>query len=199
MLNAIKNSFRRFRRDEQGTIVVEAMLFFPLLLSALLMSFVFFDAFRNQSINLKANYTIADAISRETDYITNAFVNNTWNLHKFLTNSQHLTKMRISIISYDAVKDEHRIVWSRARGGGQDYNSKPISNIGLNTADIPIMPNNEILIVVQTEVVYEPTFNVGLDVFAFTNVSYTRPRFAPDNICYSHSGSEGGRICPLDS
>lgn len=87
----------------------------------------------------------------------------------------------------------------RARGGGEDLDDKPVTRIGLQASDIPVMPNNEILIVVQTEVVYEPYFNVGLDAFMFKNTSYTRPRFAPDNICYSHSGSEGGRICPLDS
>lgn len=55
--------------------------------------------------------------------------NNTWNLHRFLTNSEHLTQLRVSIISYNSSNVQHRIVWSRARGGGEDLDDKPVTRI----------------------------------------------------------------------
>lgn len=199
MIKRLKSKLRRFRRDEDGSIVAEAVIMFPTLFAAVLATFVFFDAFRNQAINLKANYTIADSISRQSDYITDDYIVNTWKLHRFLTNSPSLTNLRISIIKYDEDDDEHTVVWSRVEGGGSDYVNTSIDNINLTTADIPVMPNNEILIVVQTTVDYEPNFSIGLEGFRFVNTSYTRPRFVPDNVCFSPSGNDWDRVCPGDS
>lgn len=198
MFNRIKSRLRRFRRDEDGVIVVEAMIMFPTLMAAVLATFVFFDAFRNQAINLKANYTIAESLSRQEEYITNVYMINMWNLHRFLTNSRHLTNLRVSVISYDADEDEHLVVWSRVKGGGSSHDDSPITAIGLSADDIPIMPNDEILIVVQTQVEYEPQFSIGLGRFTFANTTYTRSRATPDNVCYNHvATNEGGRICPI--
>jgi len=203
MFNAVKSRLNRFRRDDEGSIIAESVIMFPTLFAAVLAMFVFFDAFRNQSVNLKANYTIADSLSRQTEYVTNTYMNNMWNMHRFLTDTRHLTRMRISVISFDATANggvgKHNVVWSRAKGGGADFTDAAISSIGLNKNEIPIMPNNEILIVVQTEVAYEPDFSVGLEGFTFTNTTYTRPRFNPDNLCYSHNNTHSGRVCPGDS
>lgn len=199
MINFIKSKLRKFRRDDDGSIVAEAVIMFPTLFAAVLATFVFFDAFRNQAINLKANYTIADSISRQTDYITENYITNAWNLHRFLTNSPSLTNLRVSVIKYDEDDDEHTIVWSRVKGGGSDYEDAEISMIGLTKSEIPVMPNNEILIVIQTSVDYEPNFSIGLEGFRFVNTSYTRPRSAPDNVCFSYDGSDWNRVCPGDS
>lgn len=199
MLTNLKSRLTRFRRDDEGSIIAEAVIMFPTLFAAVLATFVFFDAFRNQSINLKANYTIADSLSRKEDYVTNTYMINTWDLHRFLTNSAHLTQLRISVIKYDEDADLHTVVWSRAKGGGDSYDDSAIDMIGLNRSEIPIMPNNEILIVVQTETIYEPNFSIGLEAFRFKNTSYTRHRFSPNNLCYSHNNTFGGRVCPRDS
>lgn len=194
----LKSRLSRFRRDEDGTVVVEAMIMFPTLMCAVLATFVFFDAFRNQSMNLKANYTLAEAVSREDSYITNVFMNNTWELHKFLTSSSRVTRMRISVLKYDATTKTHTIVWSRAKNDGDDYQNAPINLIELTTADIPVIPDGEVIIVLQTTVAYEPSFSIGLEGFTFDHTTYTRPRFT-DNLCFSSDGSDANRICPFDS
>lgn len=198
MLKSLRTRLNRFRRDEEGSIIAETVIMFPTLIAAVLATFVFFDAFRNQAINLKANYTIADSISRQDRPITNNYMINMWNLHRFLTDSSSLTQLRISVISYDEDDDEHTIVWSRTKGGGSSYDDEPISRIGLSKSEIPVIPNNEILIVVQTSVDYEPNFSIGLDGFTFENTTYTRPRFVPTNVCYSHNDTDT-RICPIGS
>ena len=199
MLNFIHKKWFRFRNSEDGSIIVEAVIMLPTLFAAVLATFVFFDAFRNQAINLKANYTIADSLTRQELYVTNTQIVNTWRLHRFLTNSSSMTRLRISVISYDEDDDQHRVVWSRAEGGGIAYTDSPISVIDLNPNQIPVMSNEEVLIVIQTEVDYEPGYNIGLGAFTFANTTYTRPRWNRSNLCFSYDGTDDGRICPGDS
>lgn len=198
MMKRFLTRIRRFRDDDEGSVIAEVVIMFPTLFAAVIAMFVFFDAFRNQSINLKANYTIADSLSREDGYITNTYMINTWRLHRFLTNSRALTELRISVIRYDAELNAHTVVWSRIKGGSGNFSNKPLSNIGLTAADIPEMPDDDTLIVVQTAVDYEPNFSIGLGAFTFENTTYTRPRWAP-NLCYSHNDTTSGAICPLNS
>ena len=199
MLNLISKKWRAFRSGEDGSIIAESVIMFPTLFAAVLATFVFFDAFRNQAINVQANYTIADSFSRQEEDVTNTQLVNTWRLHRFLTNSSTLTRVRVSVISYDEDDDSHRIVWSRAKGGGAAYTDRPISVLGLNKNDIPIMPNEEILLVIQTEVDYEPRFSIGFGAFTFENTTYNRPRSNAENICYNHNGTNANSICPIGS
>ncbi|MCW1951573.1 MAG: hypothetical protein KIH44_009445 [Octadecabacter sp.] len=203
MLTFIKSKFRRFRREEEGAMVVEAMIMFPTLFAAVIATFVFFDAFRNQSINLKAAYTISDALSREDHYITNLYITNAWRVHRFLTNSETLTKLRVTLIQYvDDTADgtdngEYFVVWSRQKGGAGTLNNSGLRQMGGNN-EIPVMPSGEALILVQTWVDYAPSFSIGLGSFTFENTIFTRPRFAPNGICYDHNGVQNGsELCPV--
>ena len=196
MLTYCKTLLRRFRREDEGSMLVEAVIILPTLFAAVLATFVFFDAYRNQAITIKANYTIADAVSRESGYITNTYMINTWTLHKLLTNSDNLTQLRVSVIEYDSDTDKHTVIWSRAKGGGLAYDDVAISVIGLSANDVPVLPDSEILIVVQTSVDYEPDFSIGLGAFTFANTTFTRPRWAGRNLCYSQNDTASGAICP---
>ena len=205
MLKFIKTKFRRFRREEEGAMVVEAMIMFPTLFAAVIATFVFFDAFRNQSINLKAAYTISDALSREEEYITRIYLNNTWRVHRFLTNSDSLPMLRVSLIQYiddtddDVDNGDYFVVWSRGRGGAGALLNSGLTAM-VNNDEVPVMPDGESLILVQTWVDYEPNFSIGLGGFTFENTIFTRPRFAPNGICYDHNGTEDGHeICPNSS
>ena len=67
-MNLLKR-LRLFTDDNRGSIPTEGVLAFTMLIWWYLASFQFFDAFRQKNINLKAAYTIADLISRQTDAI----------------------------------------------------------------------------------------------------------------------------------
>lgn len=198
MLKRIKSTVHRFRREEEGTVVVEAIIIFPVLFAAVLSTFVFFDAFRNQSINLKAAYTISDALSRETEAITNDFMINSWRMHRFLTNAEALTQLRVTLIQYHADEDEYTVVWSEAKGGPGHLGNADLTAMVTNE-EVPVMPDLETLILVQTWVNYKPNFSIGIGEFTFENMIFTRPRSAPNGICYSHDGTAADRVCPLDS
>ena len=70
---------------------------------------------------------------------------------------------------------------------------KVLTNAGL--ADIldklPVMPNNEVIIVLQNWLSYEPMFSVGLSAFEFENLIVTRPRFNSAQLCWN-SQENGG-------
>ena len=197
MFRRITNHLRKFRRDEDGTIIAEAVTMFPTLFAVVIAMFVFFDAFRNQSINLKAAYTISDAISREQNTLDNNYIVNTWRLHRFLSNSQTLTRMQVSLIQYDEDANDYRVVWSESKGGIGDLTDGVLDTMVANN-QIPVMPHEETLIVLQTSVNYTPSFTIGLGSFNFDNLIFTRPRFTPQ-LCFSSDGSFNNRVCPTNS
>lgn len=182
MLGKVRSYLRRFRRDDEGSIAVEAILVFPLLFWSVLATFVYFDAFRSQSNNVKAAYTISDALSRETGYITPEYLTSLYRLHEGLTTSNHNTKIRVTIIRYDADQDKYSVVWSQQRGGAGRLNTPMVEAM---RDQLPVMPDNEILILYQNWIVYEPIFSIGLEAFTFENMVFTRPRFTPEQLCWN--------------
>ncbi len=63
-LGSIRRYLRRFACDEQGSMLIEGILVLPALAWAYMGTFVFFDGFHAQSVNVKIAYTIGDAMSR---------------------------------------------------------------------------------------------------------------------------------------
>lgn len=182
-----KTALQSFRSEEGGSIAVETVLVFPILTWAYLATFVYFDAFRVQSTTLKANYTVSDALSRETGYITPEYLDSLYNLHEFLTSSRHDTRVRISIITYTSSTNKYTVRWSKVRGGGAEMTNADINGI---KDRLPVMPNGEIVIVVENKLIYEPAFTIGLSAFNFENLVVTRPRFAPQ-LCYNTLNDNG--------
>ena len=194
MYRGLSSFFSQFFRREDGGIAVEAILMFPLLTWGLLATFIYFDAFRSKATNIKASYTISDAISRETDYITPDYLDSMYRLHEGLTSSNHDTKVRVTLLRFDAANDEYKVVWSKDRGNAGELDT---DQVALMRSRLPVMPDNEVLILYQSWVVYEPAFSIGLDAFTFENTVFTRPRFSPDQLCYNtvNGGDYTTSIC----
>jgi hypothetical protein len=176
MLQRLRSRWRHLRQEEGGSLTVEAVIMFPLLFWALLSMLVFFDAYRQSSLNVKASYTISDMLSREVEPINAAYLDGAMNLFAELARSANPPRMRVTVVYYDAAQKRFFRDWSHQRGG------VPV----LSNADVlamqhklPLVPNNERLIVVETWADYVPPFNVGLARQDLYNFVFTRPRFAP--------------------
>jgi len=193
MIRRIKQLLRRFRRDEGGTITIEAVIMFPTLFVSCLATYVFFDAFRAQSVNLKAAYTISDALSREDRYITGTYLTNLWRMHGFLTHSNRDTKLRVSVIAWDQDEDTYYVCWSQNRGeAGNLVNSE--LKAWAEAERIPVLPPNEGVLLVQTWVTHEPIFSIGRNFsLEFEDFVVTSPRFAPQ-VMWSTNGTENGAV-----
>lgn len=167
---------RQFAKDGSGSVAVEAVLILPFLLWAFLASFVYYDAFRQSSINLKAAYTIGDMLSRETAAVNDAYVNSLQSLFAFLAKDGSDPAVRVSVARWDEDDDRYELDWSEGRA-----DRPPLSEENINAMRdrLPNLPDNERVILVETWSTYKPEFNVGLKEDLLYNLVFTSPRFAP--------------------
>ncbi|MBP0481399.1 TadE/TadG family type IV pilus assembly protein [Sagittula salina] len=182
MKKRLKAALSRFSRDTEGYVNVESIIVMPILLWLFGVGWVYFDAFHQQSVNQKANYVIADMISRETNGINGAYVDGAFDLLTTLTKSDDaLTDMRIAVVQYDADKDSWSVVWSRQRGSTLRGRSNNLSDADMATyrTMLPAGMDNEQLLIVETWEDWEPAFDVGIGAFDIRTYSFTSPRYAP--------------------
>ncbi|MEM7718397.1 MAG: hypothetical protein AAF222_04280 [Pseudomonadota bacterium] len=172
--------FRQTMRDERGSFSVEAILMFPMLVWAFMAMYVFFEGLRESNINLKATYTIADVLSRETEEINMRYLNNMNTIYGWLARTDRNTEIRISVVIWNAETQEHDLYWSRGIGGVEDLTAALVrTNI---TPRVPIMADKASAIVVESWVDYTPIMEIpimpiGLQETEIYNVVVTAPRF----------------------
>ena len=166
---------RRFLAGTRGSMTIEAALILPLLFWALLATLVFFDAFRQQNIAMKASYTLSDMISRETDALSPGDIEGLNGVFDYLTFSNHPSWIRVTSIRWDATDQQFKVNWSHATKSNDaltDLTLQDRANI------IPAMAVGDTVVLVETYMIYEPPFRVGLDASWTANAVVTRPRFA---------------------
>ncbi|WP_299723623.1 TadE/TadG family type IV pilus assembly protein [uncultured Tateyamaria sp.] len=168
---------RSFRDEDRGSIAVETVLILPVLFWGYLSMFAIFDAYRQHSINQKAAYTIGDIISRETNPLDASYMSGTQQMLAYLTaNEVSDVAIRITSVTYDEDNDEYIKFWSEKKGWMPALSNEAIQAL---REDLPIMPDNETVVVVETFVRYDPPFNTGLTNREIHNFVFTRPRYAP--------------------
>ena len=180
-MGRIRRALKRLHRGQDGSISVEAVCMLPLMIWAFLGSYVFYDAYRAQFVNTKAGYTIGDILSRETGYITPAYLDSLHDLQQFLVDRQDPIRLRVSVISYDADDDSFSVRWSQNRGGGGVLNNGDLPGMA---SMIPDMADGAVAIVVQTSMQYDPVYAAGIELLDFDDFIVTRPRFA-GQLCWN--------------
>lgn len=171
---------RGFARRDEGSISIEAMIILPVMFWTFLAMFSIFETFRTYGITQKAAFTISDAISRETLPIDDEFLDGAHDLFEYLSLSNGASSIRVSSLYYDAPNDRFWRDWSQVRGG-----ATPLSNSDVETWTdrLPVMPNNERILLVETWTTYDPVFRTGLERQNIGNFVFTRPRYAP-RVCW---------------
>lgn len=168
---------RAFSRDTRGYVTVEAMIVLPVLLWIFGVGWVYFDAYRQQSVNQKANYTIGDMLSRQTDPVGDSYIDSAFNLLRLLNKgAEPDTSMRVTVVQYRADSDSWRVQWSEARGGGSALSTADMTDYAER---LPVVSDATQLILVETWDEYAPVFQVGLGDFTIKTYSFTAPRYAP--------------------
>lgn len=173
---------RRFGRDENGTIVAEAVIVLPMMLWAYLALFVYWDAYRSINSAQKAAYTIADVISRDTSRtgLPSNYITGLRDTMRYLIDRDQVVKIRVTSISWSAVDTQFKVEWSRS----PDNAMVPLTTTSLQLLKtrIPKMADGDTVVLVETEVYYSPAFNVGLNDEVMKQFIVTRPRVLP-RIC----------------
>lgn len=176
---------RRFLKGERGSMTVEAAIVLPLWIWAYTMSFQFFDAFREQTQNTRAAYTIADMLSRELNSVGPSYIDNLHDVFDYLTRSSHPTWLRISSVYFDSATSSYKIYWSYST----DTTKAPVrtsTTINEDADRLPDLETGQTVVVVETSMEYDAIFDFGLDGMDYTNFIATPPRFA-SKVSYSAS------------
>lgn len=177
---------RRFLRDERASVTMEAVLILPIWLLGFVASVEFFQAYRTDSINLRAAYTISDMVSRELDAIGPTYLNRLEDVFEYLTNASDSSAwIRVTSVYYDASTSKYRQYWSYST----DTSSHPAltdTTVAALSAKLPNMNTGETVILMETAMDYTPLFGWWYTKLTFNNFVTTRPRFAAQ-ISYSSS------------
>ncbi len=171
-----------FLRKQDGSISIEAMIVLPVMFWAFLAAFSIFDAFRMYGINQKAAFTVGDAISRETLPLDDDYLDGVHNLFEYLSLSEGKSAMRVSSIWFDEDNNSYRTDWSQTRGNAIALTSTEVKNWHNR---LPVMPDNERVLLVETWSEYVPPFATGLEEREIQNFVFTRPRYAP-RVCWEY-------------
>jgi len=173
--NTFRTLLKRFRDDTSGVISLEFVIMMPILFWTFMAVYVFFDGYRQSALNLKAAYTISDLISRETEAINDSYVNSMMNVLRLMTRSGSEVDLRISVIRWDQDDDRYYVYWSANRGFAAELTDDNVIDFAER---LPVMPDDEMVILVETKNVFEPVFDVGMNDIDLDNFVFTRPRFA---------------------
>ncbi len=185
MLKSFRLRLTGFGKEERAAAEVEGVIGSVFLIWWFVASFQFFDAYRQKNINLKAAYSLADMLSRETGptpenpasaAVDQNYINGLNTMFDYLTNSNKPTWIRVSSVYWDAVDSKYRVDWSRTSGSGNEAMTTP--KLQSYKDRIPVLPTGDTVIIVETFMDYEPIFGYWLDKNRFTTFIPTRPRFA---------------------
>ena len=168
--------FRKALRDEKGSFSVEAILMFPMLVWAFMAMYVFFEGLRESNINLKATYTVADLLSRETDLIDQDYLNGMNGVYAWLSRSAQPVSLRVTVVRYDEATDSHVMIWSRGVNGPANLTQAEVDTTV--SPNVPIMADADTAIVVEAWTTYVPIMDIGLTPTDIYNQVVTAPRFS---------------------
>lgn len=186
-MTLFSKALRKFSKDETGVISLEGIIMIPFLVASILASVVFVDAFRMQSLNLRATYVISDAVSRLWDPVTDDYFDGLWNLHGLQVNFSHPTDLRMTVVQWSEDDDQYLMRWSAS----SDTAVLPYldqTDIDNRKAIIPELADGDTLVLVETAMDYTPPFMIGLPEMLFSNYIFVSPRFTPQ-IDYTDSTS----------
>ncbi len=165
-------------RREDGSVTTEAVIIMPLLAAFYCATFVWFDAYRQKTLVMKASYAVSDVLSRQEE-VDEPFLDNMRDVLDYMIPSNAAPKMRISLINSVLDSDGnsvYTVVWSYGPNGMNDLTQE---DIDADSSWIPVMGDDDNVVVTETAVLYQPIFRVGIDDKVYRNTIVTRPRFHP--------------------
>jgi hypothetical protein len=186
------NYLRKFRDDQNGSMSIELLLVTPILVWALLSTYVYFDLFRVESNSNRAALTIADMLSRETVDIDASYLNTTRNILRELTYEEANPDYRITVYTFRDSDRSYRRVWSRNRGLAPNFNNTNLNELQA-AGRLPALADGDRAILLQTRTEYDAPFSIGLGPFTSTDLDdvtfqtfiVIRPR--PGQLCFLRS------------
>lgn len=180
-----------WKSEEDGSVAIETILMIPLMVWVYLGMVQFFHAYKHQGIAFKANLTIADMFSREADYVSPEYIDGAKSLLDFLARIDDEPDLRVTALRWVEDDDEYQVSWSKTRGSYPELTTADLQN---EEDRIPIMYDNEMALLVETWVDYDPPFNIGMDGYTIDAFTVISPRFTRQ-LCYNTSDDPATQEC----
>lgn len=159
--------FKRFRKNEDGILVVDFVVALPIMLTWLFASITIFDGFVKYNKVVKATATVANLISR-METTSNAELDNVFNLFKALANTtSQNSSMRITAIKQDP-NDGPVVYWPYSSGTATD-----MTNDSTALDDLPPLVDGDYIMLIETTLDYEPMVN--WDIFPSMTFQFAQP------------------------
>lgn len=157
----------RFKDEDDGSMSIELVLVTPIIVWALLSTFVYFDVYRVEANANRASLVLAEMFSREDAPITAAYLNGAREVLRTLTYEENAPDYRVTVYRYRSSDTSYRRVWSRNRGMGGN-----LTNAGLAAIKdrLPKLNTIDHAILIETRVQYDAPFSIGLGPFTGTNL-----------------------------
>jgi hypothetical protein len=168
----------RFRRGEDGYLVIESALVLPFLLWAFVAIYSYWDGYRAVTQVQKAAFVVADLISREQRPINQAYIHGMRRTMDAILPGDMDSELRVTSIRWAEANNRFEVEWS-ARSGGL---APPLNNGTLAplVAKIPAMEDGDTAVIVESWVDYEALFVLGgIEDTRMSQFVVTKPRFAP--------------------
>ncbi len=164
----------RFKRNETGATTVEFMIAMPLVLFWFAGSFTFFDAYSESTRAVKATYTVADILSRQSEVDDEYIDGMNMLFSSFMGESTNDTWIRVSSIRKSS--DELLVEWSTATG----IHESLVLPEDIPEHLIPDIINEETLILVESYTPFVPFLDyIGIESRTYSNIVVVSPRFTP--------------------
>lgn len=170
----MKHLLKNYLTDESAAASFESVIVFPFLAWAWVGTFAFFDAYRVYNTSIKATFTIADLISRQTSTVYGYDIEGMANMLQAMIRDTDGVEMRVTQILRDN-EGNYQVDWSHATGTQAQLFT---ANLAAIEDQLPDMANGERVVLVESFVDYEPGFNIGINDLTFENFTLTRPRYA---------------------
>lgn len=176
-MGSLKQQLKRFRREDSGSMVLEAVLVLPILLWGFLALYTFWDAYRATTTIQKAGYAISDMISREQRPVNAGYINGMRLVMDAMIARRYQAELRVSSVTWVASRNQYEVLWSSTSGTA----SPTLTTTTLQplVGKIPTLVDGDTVVLVETWVDYDPAIDIGLTGQRFSQFIVTRPRYSP--------------------
>jgi len=177
-MSAIRVLLKRFRREESGYMVIEAVLVLPILLWAFMGLYTFWDAYRATTTIQKATYAISDLISREPRPVNAAYIAGMRTAMDRMIPTRMEAELRVTSVVRSATNAQFEVQWSCVAGAPTPaYTTTTLQTVAHL---IPDMADGNTVILVESWVDYDPILNLGVTEKRMSQFIVTRPRYQPN-------------------
>ncbi|QCO57401.1 hypothetical protein EOK75_16940 (plasmid) [Pseudorhodobacter turbinis] len=180
-MSLITKALRRFTQNEEGSVIVEAVMVVPMLAWAYAGLFSYWDAYRSINTVQKASYTISDLISRSQGPVNDAYIAGMRNTMNYMLDAGDAGQIRVTSYRWSDLDNAYTIIFSRSPNGAMPQLTD--ADLLTLTANLPTLADGDAAVLVETHVPYTAPMAFGLAPEAIDQFIVTRPRFLP-KLCH---------------